>query len=120
MNGVHVVRMGTSAVVEHDCAPRLSIRIELGSLAHTLSDHEILERHRQAVLELGAALVDSPQLRWDELHERWRPCGRALVLVIEANPEPIAMIDDVELTLPELARVCTGHGAHICLVFLDE
>src|SRR5438552_3789443 len=117
MLGVRILRDGTAAVIEHDCDPMLRVRIELGALAHTLTDREILERHHQHVLGLGAAMVATPQLRWDEANERWRPRGRALVVLIDG---PIAIVDDLELTISELAGVLASHGAHICLVFLDE
>jgi hypothetical protein len=121
MNGVRVIREGTAAMVEHDCDPAVAVRIDLGALASLLSDGDIVARYEQHVLALGAELVATPQLRWDEAAQRWRPTGRAIRCIVEPSiDEPTVLIDDVELSIGELARLLANHGASICLVFLDD
>ncbi len=121
MNGVRVTRDGTAALIAHDCEPVLTVRIELGAQAQTLTDQDILDRYNQRLYALGAALVASPQLRWDDAAGRWTPRGHAIRCVVEAAiDEPTVLVDEVELTVAELGAMLVRHGAQICLVFLDE
>ncbi len=120
-DGVRMTRDGTAAVIEHDCEPVVAVRLELGTLATTLSDREILERYEHKLGALGAALVATPQLRWDDAGLCWVPRGHAIRLTVEpAIDEPTVMIDEIELTVAELTSMLSSHGAQICLVFLDE
>ena len=119
--GVKVTRDGNAAVIVHDCAPDVAIRIELGVHAATLSDREVLERYHRKLHGLGAALIADPQLRWDEGLRRWQPSSNALRCVVEpSQDEPVIYIDDVELSFAELGSLMAGHGAGICLLFLDD
>jgi hypothetical protein len=121
IHGVRVIRDGTAALIEHDCEPVIVVRLELGAHAGTLTDREIVERYSQRILALGATMVASPQLRWDEATRRWRPGGRAIRCVVEATvDEPTVLVDEVELTIADLSRMLANHGAQICLVFLDD
>jgi hypothetical protein len=121
MNGVRVTRDGTGALIAHDFEPRITMRLELGPHADTLSEQDIVERYQQRVCALGAALVSSPQLNWDNATGHWRPRGRAIRFVVEASiEEPIVVVDDIELTVTELGAMLSSHGVQICLVFLDE
>lgn len=121
MKGVRITRDGTAASIVHDCEPMLTVRIELGAHAPTLTDQDIVERCNHRLGALGAALVPSPQLRWDEATARWTPRGHAIRCEVEgAIDEPTVFVDSVELTVAELGAMLVRHGAEICLVFLDE
>ena len=121
MNGVHVTRDATGASIAHDCEPVITVRLELGEHAGTFSDREIVDRYHQRMCALGAALVASPQLRWDDTHRRWFPRSRTVRCVVETNVDaPTVVVDEVELTVAELGAMLADHGAQICLVFLDD
>jgi len=121
MKGVRVTRDGTSAAIDHDLEPMLTVRIELGVRASTLTDQEIIDRCNHRIGALGAALVPSPQLRWDEALGRWTPSGNAIRCEVEGViDDPTVFVDAVELSVSELGAMLVRHGAQICLVFLDE
>jgi hypothetical protein len=121
MNGVRVIRDATGARIVHDCEPVISVRIELGARVDLFSDDEIVARYQQRLSALAAALVDSPQLRWDVAARRWVPRGRAICCVVERIvDEPAVFVDEVELTVGELGAMLSSHGATICVVFLDD
>ncbi len=121
MNGVRVTRDATGALIAHDCEPVLTVRLELGEHAGSFSDQEIVDCYNQRMCALGAVLVASPQLRWDDVYCRWVPRGRAIRCVVEASADaPTVVVDEVELTIPELTAMLASHGAPICLMFLDD
>lgn len=120
MSGVRITRTGTAAVLEHEDIPSLVIRIELGPLAHTVSDREIVTRRDRQLLALAAASIASPQMAWDDAYERWRPRSRALSLVVADPADPVVLVDDLVLPIGELGRILASHGAHVFLVFLDD
>jgi hypothetical protein len=118
---VRVTRDASGAVIANDCEPIVTVRIELGAHADTFSEREIVDRYHRTLCELGADLAGSPQLRWHEVERRWVPRGRALRCFVETSIEaPTVVIDEVELTVGELGAMLARHGAHICLVFLDD
>jgi hypothetical protein len=121
MDGVRVTRDDSGAVIAHDCAPVVAVRLELGPHVRSYSDDDILRRYTHHVSALGAALIASPQLRWDEVARRWLPRGRAICCHVEAGIDAhLVVIDGLELTLAELAAMLSGHGARVCVVFLDD
>jgi hypothetical protein len=123
LDDVHVHRHGNSAVIAFEGEPRSAVWLELGPAARTLTDQEILDRHHQRVLELVEQSATMPQVCWDDASGTWRPYGRVVRCVVEGGPtlhEPLIMIDELELTLAELGRMLVGHGAHVCMLFLDE
>ena len=89
----------------------------------TLDDQQLRDLHDRHILALVDAIPDAPQVRWDDAGRCWRPIGRTVRCAVEAGAaldEPLVVIDQLELNLAELGRMLAGHGAQICLVFLDE
>jgi hypothetical protein len=118
---VRVTRDASGAVIANDCEPIVTVRLELGAHAGTFSEREIVDCYNRKLCALGADLAGSPQLRWDEVERRWLPRGRALRCYVETSLDaPTVVIDEVELTVGELGSLLARHGAHVCLVFLDD
>jgi hypothetical protein len=121
VRGVHVSRVANGALIAHDAAPSLVVRIELGPHATSVSEREVYERCHQTILALGAAMIGSPQVVCDELTGRWRPLGRALHCSVERGPDGLSVwVDDDELSLCELGALLEAHGARVILMFLDD
>ena len=76
---------------------------------------------RDQLEELVGQLISTPQLYWDERCARWRPSGIAIRCVVEPGAEePTIWVDELELTLADLAALLASQGAPVCLVFLDD
>jgi hypothetical protein len=121
MDEVHIRRDGEVALIEYPALPGVTVTLHLGGGARVLSDGDILDRHHRRIAQLAELLIAAPQVDWDEVRTRWRPRGRVVRCAVEAGPdEPLVAIDEVELSLSELGRMLTDHGAHVCLIFLDD
>lgn len=121
MAEVHIRRVGDAALIEYPALPGLTVTLHLG--ARSLSDREILERHHRWIAQIAELLIAAPQVDWDEVRTRWRPRGRVMRCSVEAGDDPgeaLVAIDEVELSLGELGGMLAEHGAHVCLIFLDD
>jgi hypothetical protein len=120
---VHIRRLGDAALIEYAALPGLTVTVHLGGGGRSLSDGEILDRHHRWIAQIAELMIGAPQVAWDEAHTRWRPRGRVVRCAVEPGlspDEPLVAIDEVALTLDELGGMLADHGAHVCLIFLDD
>jgi hypothetical protein len=75
----------------------------------------------EELVEQLLALAATPQLQWDDTRARWRPVGPVIRCTVDhGSHETTVWIDELELSVDELATILSSHGAPVCLVFLDD
>lgn len=123
MTEVLIRRLGAVAQIEYPSLPGLTVTLHLGPGARALSDADILDRYQRRIAQLAELMIAAPQVDWDDVQTRWRPRSRALRCSVDAGAEPgsaLVSIDELDLTLDELGAILADHGAHVCLLFLED
>lgn len=128
---------GETAIIEYVEEGVMRVHLRLGPEIARMTEEEILDRHNDVLLVQAQMRADNehlpvevpvgrPQIAYSESTDTWVPRGSVVRVIVDDDMEtggPAFVVDDVELTVAEFARmlhVWNGWGLRITAVPEDE